>query len=266
MGVRPLLLGLTLALLPAASALADGEAAATVPSEGAGGRGLAVALLGRGSESASKACRNTARAVYAGGLAPAVSEPMALALCAEEPTTPDARAVSEVRAALTAPLDSASSRALVLALLEQTGARAVLLIAERVDDETGLPVLEVDLVRRAPTERGPRTLVDPARFRLSGATFDATSLAAVAGELFGAPACSEASPCAPNPPSPSAVATLDWFIPTPPAPEGGATFVDTPWFWVAAGGVAALGLTILIVSQTTDVDRSTIVVEGSVPP
>jgi hypothetical protein len=265
--VRTVLLGLMLALLPAASVLADGEGSSATPAgDVAEGRGLAVALLGASSENAGKACRDTARAVYAAGLAPAMSEATALALCAEDPKTAEARAVAEVRAALAAPLDSASARALLPALLEQTGARAVLLLGERIDEETGLPVLEVDLVRRAPTARGLGALVDPARFRLSGAVFDPAALAAAAGELFGAPACAAAAPCEPAPGPPAASGALAWFVPTPPAPEGGATFVDTPWFWVAAGGVAALGLTILIVSQTTDVDRSTIIVEGSVPP
>jgi hypothetical protein len=53
---------------------------------------------------------------------------------------------------------------------------------------------------------------------------------------------------------------------TPKPPDDSPGITSKPWFWVIIGGVAALGLTAVIVSQTVDTSTGTVHLQGTVLP
>jgi hypothetical protein len=81
----------------------------------------------------------------------------------------------------------------------------------------------------------------------------------------------------PAPPAPPASSTTEASKPPPPPPEAVkvARKPDlsdqrpawkSPWFWAAIGGVAAVGVTVFIVSKTTGSTPTTVHLDGSVAP
>ena len=52
----------------------------------------------------------------------------------------------------------------------------------------------------------------------------------------------------------------------PKPPDESTSIASKPWFWVIIGGVAALGLTAVIVSQTVDTSSGNVHLQGKVLP
>lgn len=268
---------LTAAWLVAASVIAEPlSAQASEP-----GAGVGVVLWGPVSESSSQLCKQVARSVYAEErLAPRVDEASVRALCGAEDVSESSAAVSlrDLRAALNSPVDGPATQVLLAAIAVQTDTRALLLV--RVVEPAvanASTTAEVLVVHRKPEGAGgPATFVDPMRFELAFPLSEAfpSELAQAARELVFSPPCSRADEgelsaglscqLAENTPQ-VLLAPFEWWAPIPESPAGKTGLIDSPWFWIAAGGVAALGLTVLVVSQTTDVSEGTVRIEGTVP-
>jgi hypothetical protein len=245
------------------------------------GTGVGVVLWGPVSESSSQLCKEVARTVYAqDGLAPRVDEASVRALCGAEDVSESAAAISlrDLRAALTSPIDGPATQVLLAAVAKQTNTRALLLVRV-VEPPLGADTsatTEVLVVHRMPEgTSGPALFVDPLRFELAFPLPQAspTEVAQAARELVLSPPCSRAIEgealagpmCSLPERNQVALAPFEWWAPIPDAPAGKTGLIDSPWFWIAAGGVAALGLTVLVVSQTTDVSEGTVRIEGTVP-
>ncbi len=257
---------------PAPANAAASSAAATNPpaSSSKAPRGVAVLVLGDDAE-ASAGCRELAKKVYRSErLRPSLGEASARALCGAAPAEPaEAAALAELRLALSAPLDGAGARAVLEAIARRLSAEG-LLVVERAEEQ-----LSASLLRSDPSSTG--STLRPGRATLAlGRAGGELALAEVTADLerlLGpaplveaatkplAPPASRPAPGAEQPAGPRRKPA-----PPPPAPADDGSLTSSPWFWVAVGSVAALGLSILIVSQATDVDESSVRLQGRVLP
>ncbi len=263
-------------LCPAAALAQDQPAEPQVARTPAEARGVAVALVGAPTEDAIARCEAVARASYARDeLTPLIAEDVAAALCGREVdpgNSSAARSMRDLRATFQAPFDGVAQQALLTALTKEVNVRGIVLVEPTATATT------LSLLHRvsSPTGEPMALAVDPMRFELptpagdveDERAFDPVSQAM--RELLSAPPCERSAERTPLRSCPGAapISTgapgFAWWTYEAPK-EGGASLVDSPWFWIAAGGVGALGLTVLIVSQTTDVNVGTVHIDGSVP-
>lgn len=280
-----LVFGAGAALLSSSVTHAQGAAPVAPPAP----RGVAVVLVGAATPEATARCESVARSTYArSSLTPSIAEDVAGTLCGGDvdagsegaAPTPAARATRELRAALAAPFEGVAQQALLVALAKEVGALGLVLV-EPTGSSTTLSLLH--RVNGPTDASGPSALTaDPLRFELpfvaradapdgpdEASAFEPAARAFE--ELLAAPPCERSAggetalrSCPGAAPLPAGSADFAWWTYEEPK-QGGASLIDSPWFWIAAGGVGALGLTVLIVSQTTDVDVGTVHVDGSVP-
>ncbi len=224
------------------------------PAASAAASGAAVVLIGSDEERA-KDCRELARAVYAKpSLRPAIDESAAKALCSTDSSAQAGQKLAELRASLHDRIDNAATQAVLTALGSELPSEAVVLVSK---GERGTLVR---VVRRGAKE------ADPLSFDLAPGADGAPVAWADVAQALDLSLREAPTPKAPGGERPGPVRSLAAPIGKDPVPEAPTPFFESPWFWVAAGSVAALGLAILIVSQTTDVGEGTVKIEGKVLP
>lgn len=188
---------------------------------------------------------------------------------------PALRELADLRRALSSDLDGAASRALLESLGRKVDVEGLVLVSA---SSVGT---SARLVRVVPAADGAVST------HLEGATFLATEgPPATAGEgpsyswdatsiasLLGSPPASARAPTPPllGPRRDTRVATQPAAPGKPKAKtkkddKGGKTIFESPWFWVAAGGVAAIGVTALVISQTVDTHSGNVHLQGKVLP
>ncbi len=220
-------------------------------------KGAAVVLVGSDSDRA-RDCRELAREVYKRpALLPVIDEGVAKSLCAPaSEATGSAAKVGELRASLGDRIDNAATQAVLVALASELGTRAIILVS------TGKVGTLVRVVRAADKPKA-----EPVSFDLVQ-TDPQKPIAwgdlAASTEVMLAEAKSTTP--APTGELPGPRKSLAASIGKDPPPESPAQFFESPWFWVAAGGVVAVGLAILIVSQATDVNEGNVLIQGKVLP
>lgn len=239
------------ALSIAATANAWGDEAKT--------KGVAVVFVGTDADRA-RDCRELAREVYKRRkLLPEIDEEVAKSLCTPAAevsgVSPAAAKVGELRASLGERVDNAATRAVLIALATELNTRALVIVSTgkvgtlvRIVRSSEAPKAEpisFDLMQTDPAK--PIAWADLAE-TTEVMLQDPPKSSANAGELPG-PRKSLAASIGKDPPV-----------------EEPTQFFESPWFWVAAGGVAAVGLAILIVSQTTNVDEGSVILTGTVLP
>ncbi|MFO0553560.1 MAG: hypothetical protein U0271_34580 [Polyangiaceae bacterium] len=278
-----------------ASTAAVGLALFASPSradEAADLQGVSVVLVGEADGDAARSCRALAREVYKlDAIRPRLAEDAARALCGDDTVRGPASAngevplttrLAELRTSAGGQLDNAAQRAVAEALIESTRSAALILV-ERVvtprrtpepgeeptlddavaPDET--PRYRVQLLHGARRDGRLVTRVDSARFDLSadgvglGVPWADVASAALILTTEGASTSPLVSTTAP------AKHVDPASIVAPPAPEKPTPFYESPWFWVAAGAVAAAGIIVIVVSQVGDVGQGTIHLSGKVP-
>ncbi|MFO0613093.1 MAG: hypothetical protein U0414_10915 [Polyangiaceae bacterium] len=225
-------------------------------------RGVAVVALGKISssdgvymegEAVTRATRSLARVVYkTPKLRPRADEAVVQVLAGGAPTTaPAIVELADLRAALPTELDTAASKALLEGLARKVDARAFALVSVAPDGVATARLVRLDEVAGELSIR-----LDPALFTAVAPTAGAPEYVWVGVDtamvaLLGA---NESGPRAAPAPAP------------PPPPDDGGSIATKPWFWVIVGGVAALGLTAVIVSQTVDTSSGTVHIQGKVLP
>lgn len=145
-----------------------------------------------------------------------------------------------------------------------------LVVVERVGDELSASLLRTDPTSSSAPLRPGRTslALGPA-----GSELRLVEALADLEQLLGPPPA-PAVPSKPNQPRPAPpdlgaeqpAGPRRKPAPAPPAPAEDGSLTSSPWFWVAVGSVAAIGLGILIVSQATNVDESSVRLQGRVLP
>lgn len=226
-----------------------GEARAEdAPRVVAKGHGALVVALGEGTANAAKPL---AREIYRDeALRPMVDDEAARVLAGDKPKEGAAAKLQElasVRSSISAsPEDAASLR-----LLASLGAerQAELVVAVSTDGtRTIARVLRVEGARYEPVELGPTIEPVPGgepRFSWPGVTTTLHRLAAPAPLL---PKKSDSTPS----PVPAAPSRTPWY--------------KSAWFWAPLGVVAAAGAAVLIASQVTADEQSTVRLQGTVSP
>jgi hypothetical protein len=220
-------------------------------------KGAAVVLVGSDGDRA-RDCRELAREVYKRpALLPVIDEPVARSLCAPASEATGAAAkVGELRASLGDRIDNAATQAVLVALAGELGTRAIILVS------TGKVGTLVRVVRAADKPKAEPVSfdlmqTDPQKPIAWAELAESTEL------MLADPKLKEPAPTGELPgPRKSLAASIG----KDPPPETPAQFFDSPWFWVAAGGVVAVGLAILIVSQATDVNEGNVLIQGKVLP
>jgi hypothetical protein len=228
-------------------------------------------LVAGDDEPAAAACRALAKKVYRSSrLRPSIDEASARALCGANPTEPaEAASLAELRRALSAPLDGAGARALLESIARRVPSEG-LVVVERVGDE-----LRASLLRTDPTSSSAPLRPGRASLALgpAGAELRLAETLSDLEQLLGPPPAPAvpATPTGPREVPPDLGAEHPAGprrepAPVPPLPAEGGSLASSPWFWVAVGSVAAIGLSILIVSQATNVDESSVRLQGRVLP
>lgn len=237
-------------------------------------RGVAVVAPGAPDEDLGRACRELAREVYRlDGLRPDLDEGSARALCGGDPgVEAGPKRVAELRQGLTPSLSGASSSVLALALADELGVSALVLVEPSGGSTT------VRVVRVASVGGKPTLFLEPTRLDASPSGEPPVVAWATVGRAVGVLVEDEGEGASDGsaPPTvglPSAEAgpgpRRDLLLgprPAAPADAGDKAFYESPWFWVAAGSVAAVGIVVLVVSQTTDVGQGTVKLTGQVSP
>lgn len=228
------------------------EGAVTAPA-----RGVVVVALGEG---ASEAARPLAHEVYRdAALRPAIDDATARVLCGEPAAVTASaalRELGELRRSIPPAGPDAATRRLLGALGDDLHARLVVSVVS-VD---GKPVARVLRVAGASFE--PVTLSAATQPSVGGGEGAIVWPGAVASLrlLLALPAPAPFAPAAePTPvaPPPAAVA---------PAASGKAAFWKSPWFWAPIGVLLTAGVTVLVVSQTTDTASGSVHLQGRVAP
>lgn len=216
-------------------------------------KGVAVVAIGAG-DGPLRATRSLARVVYKSpALRPRVDEETVQVLAGGAAPAEDARLaeLSELRAALPADVDTAAAKALLGAVAEKVDARALVLVSVGDDGRALGRLVRLD------GGVGSGVRVDAATFAAAapadGADFTWTG---VDDALVAILRTNEVGPRRDLTRAPSA----------PNLPDEPQSLVEKPWFWVIVGGVAALGLTAVIVSQTVDTSSGTVHLQGKVLP
>lgn len=233
-----------------------GVAAAEAATPAQATRGAVVVAV---SSDAGPPARSLAREVYRdAALRPAIDDATARVLTGEAspspedgPPRPRLAEMAEVRASIAGAGSEVASRRLLASLGAETSATLVI----AVSIEAGRPVAKVLQVASAtyePIELGAtiETAPDGARsFLWPGAT---TTLKGFLPKV--APSTLASSP--------------KRTLATPPprsTPKESKPLWSSPWFWGAIGGVAAVGITVFVLSQTTGAP-STVHLDGRVVP
>jgi hypothetical protein len=230
-------------------------------------------LVGPWDDTQARHARDLARGVYrAPKLRPSLDEATVRILTGGEPGADDAAAkqLADFRAALVPDLTSEASKSALAGLAAALPVEAIVLFVPGPAGPT------VRLAHVDASAQPPSTRLDPASIAPSpkqgpdgGLDLDPvlTSL-----ERLVAPKAETTLPpkpvTKPKPKPGPRKENLKKAKPTnePEKPKDDSSFFESPWFWVAVGGVAAAGLTILIVSQTTDVGEGSIALKGKVLP
>ena len=230
-------------------------------------------------------------------LRPRTDEATVTTLAGGEPPSNAAPAlgeVAELRAGLSSDL-GATTRALLESLARRIDVEGIVVVTYSLDRGALAHLFHVDALAGG----GLSTRLDGAMFSASEKpspsqqepsvfVWDAGSVASLLG-----PAPTAFEPSNPGPTSSHAgderpgesvpshaanppLAPVRKDASTLPKPKTGAakpddkkkskTIFESPWFWVAAGAVAAIGVTALVVSQTVDTSTGTIHVQGKVLP
>lgn len=217
-------------------------------------KGVAVIAVGVG-DPPMKATRSLARVVYKSpALRPRADETTVQVLAGGPAPAgdPALAELAELRSALPVDVETAAAKALLQAIAEKIDARALVLVSVGGDGRALGRLVRLDL-----GGAGSGVRVDDATFASAvpseredfvwTGVDDALSAILRTNEVGPRRDLSKA-PSAPN---------------TPDEPQN---LVEKPWFWVVVGGVAALGLTAVIVSQTVDTSSGTVHLQGKVLP
>lgn len=240
-------------------------------------RGVAVVLVGPWEDTQAKHARDLARGVYrTPKLRPDLDEGTVRILTGGEPSGDDASAkrLSELRSGLTPDLTTEASKNALAGLAAELPVGSIVLFIPgsagpvvrlaHVDGSASPPTVKLDPASIAPSPKEG----EPGALDLDPVLASLERLIAPGG-----PAKAEAKPLpSPQPatkPKPKPGPRKDNLkkgagTEAPDKPKDDSSFYESPWFWVAVGGVAATGLTILIVSQTTDVGEGSVALKGKV--
>jgi len=229
-----------------------------------------VAVVARTAAARADA-KGLARAVYADRrLRPALGEPLARALVGEHPAAgsevqPRSRALpspAEVLSTVGAVegAEPAVARRLLASLGRDLGVELVVLVSHGPDAPVAR-VLRVTERRFLPLSLSPRPQPIEAGQSARPDWSDAMSILASALVRSRTTRRSAAPVAAPSAPAdPAVVASA--------ADSGGGSFdwLTSPWFWGGFGVVAAVGVTVIVLSQTTMNQPSTVLINGRVGP
>jgi hypothetical protein len=223
------------AWLGGAVALAAVEPARAEPARADAQHGAVVVAASAGAADAAKPL---ARAIYAdAALRPPVDDATARVLAGD--AAPQGAAgkigeLAELRASIEAERSDAARRRLLAAIGADVGAVAVIAV-ERTDAGVVARILHVT----AAAYDGVALVATPAGApEVPSFTWPTTAAATVRAAI--APAGS----AAPAPTRPK----------SPPADRGSGSWLRSPWFWGPLVGVAAVGLTVLVLAETSDDD------------
>jgi hypothetical protein len=216
---------------------------------------------------AALASRSLAKLVYKRPkLRPDTSEDVVQILAGDPPppgARPSLKEIADLRSGLTDDVDSVASKALLEALAGKVAARAFVLVSSVPPKAPTARLVRVDDV--------PNGVV----IRPDSATFTAVPPADATGDyvwpnvddavsaLLGPELPVAAGPRKPNGPSDH---LKDKPVPDGPKKDDSKPLTESPVFWAIVGGVAALGLTAIIVSQTVDTSTGTVHIQGKVLP
>lgn len=257
---------------PAAAPSAPAAPAAPASAVPAGARaGVAVVLVGPWDDTLARQARDLARAAYrAPKLRPQLDEATVRILTGGEPSADDVagKQLSDLRARLAPDLTTEESRAGLAGLAAALPVEAIVLFVPgpvgpsvrlaHVDATKSPPSTRVDPATLAPSpkEGQPGALdLDPVLTSLERLV----APKAKATRPLGPPTGEKAKPGPRKENLKNAKPSKE-----PEKPKEESSWYESPWFWVAVGGVAATGLTILIVSQTTDVGQGSVALRGKV--
>ncbi len=225
-------------------------------------RGVAIVALGKVATEekpeggpALDASLGLARVVYQNPkLRPHADEATVQVLAGKPAPAGDARLLelAELRAALPLELDTVTAKALLEGLARKVDARGMVLVS--VSEEDARATARV--VRVDELDGKLEVRLDPAIFSAPAPTAESPAYVwtNVDGALVALMGTGEVGP------------RRDPKTPTAPKPPDDSSIASKPWFWVIIGGVAALGLTAVIVSQTVDTSSGTVHLQGKVLP
>jgi hypothetical protein len=200
------------------------------------------------------------------------------------PTPADAtatlREISELRAGLTPDLESATSRALLESLGRKVDVEGLVVVSTIPGGATQARLLRVE----GSPDGGVTTHLEGAIFAATEGppaavgegpsySWNATSIASLLGPAPAAgPGKGKGPQGALGPRRDSLPSAKTATAPGKPKPKSKAdekkskNIFESPWFWVAAGGLAAIGVTALVVSQTVDTHSGSVNLQGKVLP
>ncbi len=200
------------------------------------------------------------------------------------PTPPDAaaalREISELRASLTPDLESATSRALLESLGRKVDVEGLVVVSAAPGGATQARLLRVE----GSPDGGVTTHLEGAIFAATEGppatagegpsySWNATSIASLLGPPSKAgPGKGQGPEGALGPRRDSLPSAKTATAPGKTQPKSKAdekkskNIFESPWFWVAAGGLAAIGVTALVVSQTVDTHSGSVNLQGKVLP
>ena len=211
------------------------------------------------------AARSLAKLIYKRSkLRPDTTEDVVQVLAGDPPpagSPPSLKELADLRAGLGEDVEGAASKALLLALTDKVKARAFVLVSSVPEKAPTARLVRVDDVEGGPPIARPSaaifTSIPPTE---PGADYAWPNVDDAVGALLG--------PEVPQPLAPTKAA-----IAASKAPKTGAVvpkkdeskpITEKPWFWVIIGGVAALGVTAVVVSQTVNTSTGTVHVQGKV--
>lgn len=162
--------------------------------------------------------------------------------------------LAELRAALPAELDTVTAKALLEGLARKVEARGMVLVSVGAEDARAT----ARVVRVDELDGKLEVRLDPALFTASAPTAESPTYtwSSVDTALVALMGTSEVGPRRDPKATP----------PAPKPPDESTSIASKPWFWVIIGGVAALGLTAVIVSQTVDTSSGNVHLQGKVLP
>lgn len=173
-------------------------------------------------------------------LRPPIDEATARVLAGDAPqetATPRQKEIAELRASVVRTQEDLVRRRLLASIGTDLGAAMVL----TVNLEAGRPIARAlrstgALLERVELGATIETAADGAKtYRWPGATGTLRGLLGV-----------------PETPPPEPLRPIAPKAPLPKAPEDSRPFYKSPWFWGAAGVVAAAGITVLVLSRTSN--------------
>jgi len=277
--VAPAFLVLSAALLHSNGAFAQ-EAAADAKRELAG---AAVVASGTVDDALGQDCRALAREIYkSAALRPSIDEGTAKTLCGGEAgiagtgaVDAQPRKIGELRASLGTNLDNATARLVVQALVDELGVQSLVLVSRtatgpqvrvvRAHMARGKLGITIEGTRLSPSAKG-----EPLAIPWAETAAAVELLLSDEGEAQGdgsvTPIAAVSAGIVVSPGGPRKSNLLAARPTEAPGAAPEKAFYESPWFWVAVGSVAAVGLTVLIVSQATNVDEGSVNLQGEVLP